>query len=107
MALFVPAILAQAPDALGERRAGCDDHAAISDRAQIFRRIEAERAGIPDGTERAIAKSSTRGLRAILDQLQAATAGDALKHRHIRGLTVKMNRDDGLGLPRNRRLNLF
>ena len=45
------AAVAQAPDAIGERRSLVIDRAAVAERAEILRRVEAERARHADGAD--------------------------------------------------------
>ena len=74
------------------------ERSAVSERAEILRRIEAVR-GDAEAPDRATATGGEVSLAAILDDGQPVAGRDGRNPVHICGLTVEMHRDDG-GRPR-------
>src|SRR5947209_18006490 len=91
---LLPAVLAQEPDAFRDRRIAGHDHTAVADRAEVLRRIEAERrsrskrTGAPAGDRRSVR------LRAILDHHEAVSRSEARNILHRRRVAIEMHRND-------------
>ena len=89
---------------LGQHRIAGDDGAAVAERAQILRRIEAERAagadradGLPPHVARCAWQQSSTSASAML-------RGDGDKRRHVGRLAVEMHGQNRRGARRDRAL---
>src|SRR5215475_495496 len=94
---LAPAILAQQRYSLSDIRVVRHDRAAVAQRAEILRRIEAEGGGVPEDSDLKTTHTMDRravSLRAILDDFQIVTARDVTYRPHVGGAPVKMNRQN-------------
>src|SRR5439155_4390727 len=88
---LAPAIFANFPSRLGERGIRRGDYPGIAERAQILGRIKAEAGDIAETPDGAAAEMGAVTLRAILDDPQAARAGEFADRREIGRFAVEMN----------------
>src|SRR5262249_54039305 len=99
---LAPAVFAQQPDSFSDFRVVRHDRAAIAERAEILRRIEAEGGGVPEDSDLKTLHPMNRravSLRAILDYFQIVTARDVAYCPHVSGAAVKVNRQDRFDPP--------
>src|ERR1700687_3169521 len=89
------AAVAQPADALREPPIVGHDRASVAERAEILRGIEAERPGHADRTDRPPGCGRQVGLAAVLDNRQMVARRDALDRRHVGGLAVQVDWQDG------------
>src|SRR5438105_7790691 len=87
--------VADAPHAIGELRVAGDDGAAVSERAQIFRRVEAEGAGYAERADWLSRAGGEMRLAAVFDERQAAAGRQGRECRHVGGLPIEMHRHQG------------
>ena len=92
--------VAQPLDAVGERAVVRHHGAAIAERGEVLRRVEAERPGGPDGADRSSGARGEVRLTAVLDDRQRMRRGDAFDGGHVGWLAIQMDWHDG---PRARR----
>ena len=89
--IFVtPTILAQAPHPSKERRIRSDDRAAVTNRAQILRRIEAVASEAPERAGPISVQLRAMGLSAVLDDWDIGFVGERQDRRHIGHAAVTM-----------------
>src|SRR5713226_5771785 len=81
--------------------------ASLSVSSKILSGIETEAADVAEITCRSPSVFRPVCLRGIFDDHQSMTARHLDDRSHVRGLSVKMNRENGLGARRNRLLNPF
>src|SRR5438309_1139209 len=83
----------------------CGCRAALALRPKILSGIETEAADVAQATGGYASVSRPVCLRGIFDDDQFVTARHFDDRRHVRWVTVKMNRQNSLGTSRNRTLN--
>ena len=88
-----------------QRLVVCHGCAAVSQRAQVFARIEAEAGCISECADSASLIGGAMGLRAVLDHLEAVLMDDLHDRIHVAGLPVQVHRHDCLGSGCDRRLD--
>ncbi len=86
--------VAQPPDPCRQRAIVGDDGAAVTERAEILGRIEAERAGDADRADRTAGSGREVRLAAVFDDRQIVARGDSLERAHVGCLPVQMNRQN-------------
>src|SRR6266508_1646405 len=94
---LAPAVLAQQSNSLSDFRVVRHDRAAIAQRAEILRRIEAEGGGVPEDSDLKTSHPMDRravSLRAILDDFQIVTARGVAYRPHVGRAPVKVNSQD-------------
>ncbi len=89
------AAVSQPLDARRERLIVGHDGAAVAERAEILRRIEAERSRDADCADRTPGSGREMRLTAILDDGKRVPGCDPLDRRHVGGLSVQMNGQNG------------
>jgi hypothetical protein len=85
------AVLAEHPDGAGNRSVVRDDGAGVSHRAQVLRRVEAERRAY---RAQARCVAGTHGavcLARVLDEAEVVSLGDLAEARHVGKLPVQVN----------------
>ncbi len=100
--------LAEAPELqclLVHLLAVCDEHAALA-RAEAFVLVEAECGAVAQLARVDSVELGAVPLAGVLDELQVIFRGDFAKGVKIAGQTVQVDGDDGLGLGRDKRLDL-
>jgi hypothetical protein len=82
-----------------------DHGAAIAQRAEILRRIKAERPGVANGPDRAAVCRRQMGLTAVFDDREVVPRGEAFDREHVRCLPVQVDWNDRTGAWSNDRGN--
>src|SRR5262245_16864819 len=85
------ASVAQALDLLCQGSVVGDHGAAIAQRAEILRRVKAERPGVANGPDRAAVCFGQMGLTAVFDDREVVPRGETLDRGHVRCLPVQVN----------------
>src|SRR5687767_2028785 len=82
IAIALPAV-PQTRNTSGERRVACHDRAAIAERAEILRGIEAECPCGAESADRLTSACREMRLAAVLDEGEILAAGEGSEGRHI------------------------
>src|SRR5215471_20085050 len=89
------AAVSKTADSIRQRGVARDDRTGVAERSQVFRRVEAERAGYPDSPHRPAPNCCEVRLTAILDDRQAVPGSDSLDAGHVGRLPIEVYRHDG------------
>ena len=83
-----------------------DERAAVAERAEVLLDDEAGRGGVAELADPEPVAGGVDRLRVVFDHAQLVLVGDLPDRRHVGALAVEVDRDDGLGLRRDRRFDL-
>ena len=93
--LLALAVVAQLPQLFGDPIVVGRDHSAVAERAEVLRRVEAERRGVAEAARPPSLVSRAVGLRGILDHQQVVPPRDRQDGVEVDRQAVEMDRHDG------------
>ena len=99
------AVIAQHAHPIGQIVIARRDRAGITESAEVLSRIKTRGCGMPQASGPAAFVARALGLRIVLQHFQPVLLRQRHDRIHVRGLPVKVHRDDGLGPRRDRRFD--